>query len=287
MTEESSPDQSPALSDLLADLQRERDELRDGTGPHDRAAARLDELLGRVQAHLEGDVRPAPTGIGLAPHLAEVAQVLAGDLTLDQTLQNVVALAVNSVPGCDFAGVSLLHPGRGIESPAVTDDIVAKSDAIQYELNEGPCIDATWVDATRLIDDTDTDEQWPKFARRASALGIGSLLAAQLDTGRGSIGALNLYAAEPHAFDEESRAIALAFAAHAAIALAAAQREQHLRTAVESRQMIGQAVGMLMERHSLAPGPAFDLLVKASQRSSRKLRDVAARVVELGPGALN
>ena len=157
---------------------------------------------------------------------------------------------------------------------------------MQYELNEGPCLDAIWEESTRLIDDMATDQQWPRFAARASALGVGSLLAAQLDTGRGSIGALNLYAVSPHSFDEESRSIALAFAAHAAIALASGQREQHLRTAVESRQTIGQAVGMLMERHALGPSAAFDLLVSASQRSSMKLRDIATRVVEMGPGTL-
>ena len=86
---------------------------------------------------------------------------------------------------------------------------------------------------------------------------------------------------------EESRGIALAFAAHAAIALAGAQREAHLRTAVESRQAIGQAVGMLMERHRLDSSAAFDLMVSASQRSSMKLRDIAARIVEMGPGALS
>ena len=275
-----------ATDELLAEVRRERAELLESVDLDSRAATRLDTLLQRVEQRLSGP-DPATDASGAAPRLADVARALAADVPIEQTLQNVVDLAVISVPGCDFAGVSLLRPGKSIESPAVTDDIVAKCDAVQYELNQGPCLDAIWDDSTRLIDDMATDDQWPDFARRASALGVGGLLAAQLDTGRGSIGALNLYAREAHSYDDESRSIALAFAAHAAIALANAQREQHLKTAVESRQSIGQAVGILMERHGIAAGPAFDLLVRASQRSSLKLRDVAARVVDAGPSALN
>jgi GAF domain-containing protein len=267
---------------LLADVQRERAELQLEPESSVVRSARLDELLGRVELHLASAGDTSPRGSAAVPYLAEVAQALAADRPIEQTLQAVVELAVDSVPGCDYAGVSLLRPGKSIESPAVTDNLVAQCDAVQYELNEGPCLDAIWDDATRLINDTATDEQWPNFARRAAALGIGGLLAAQLDTGRGSIGALNLYARAPHSYDDESRSIALAFAAHAAIALANAQREQHLRTAVDSRQSIGQAVGILMERHGLGAGAAFDLLVRTSQRSSMKLRDIAAKVVEGG-----
>jgi GAF domain-containing protein len=256
-------------------------------GAESPASARLDAVLSRVEQFICGASVPELQAVGSAPQLADVAQTLAAEAPLEETLARVVALAVATIPGCDYAGISSIRPGKGIDSPAATDDIVLKCDAAQYDLNEGPCLDAIWQEPTRLIDDMATDGQWPRFAARASGLGVGSLLAAQLDTGRGSIGALNLYAVNPHSFTEQSRSIAAAFAAHAAVALASAQREAHLRTAVESRQAIGQAVGMLMERHRLAADAAFDLLVSASQRSSMKLRDIAARVVEMGPGALS
>jgi AmiR/NasT family two-component response regulator len=201
-------------------------------------------------------------------------------------LRSAVALAVRSIPACDYAGVSVLSQDEEITSAVVTDEIVLRCDDAQRELNEGPCVDGGWDGPDRLIADTTAEGKWPAFAARAAEFGVGSVLATRIDSGR-TVACLNLYAKHPNAFDIDSRSVASAFAAHASLALASDQLAQHLRIAVESRQAIGQAVGILMERHKLDPDGAFDLLVRASQRGSVKLRDVAARVVEAGPEALS
>jgi GAF domain-containing protein len=126
------------------------------------------------------------------------------------------------------------------------------------------------------------EQRWPRFARRAAGLGVGSLLAVPLTTPRGTIGALNLYAARPGAFDDDDELTAVAYATHAAIALANAELESNLRTGLATREEIGRAVGILMERHRITASAAFDMLVVASQHSHRKLRDVAAWMNETG-----
>ena len=137
-----------------------------------------------------------------------------------------------------------------------------------------------------MIANTADDDRWPAYSRRLATFGVESLLVTRLDYSRNNVATLNLYAEMPDAFDDKAKELVAAFAEHASLALASDQLEQHLRIAVESRQAIGQAVGILMERHKLDPDAAFDLLVRASQRGSVKLRDIAARVVEAGPDSL-
>jgi GAF domain-containing protein len=132
------------------------------------------------------------------------------------------------------------------------------------------------------IDDLSAETRWPAWTTQAEALGAGSLLACQLATPRDVLGALNLYSTEPHAFDSTAALLLPVLAAQVGIALARVRHETNLRAAIESRQLIGQAVGILMERHRLSPTAAFDLLVKASQASQLKLREIAIRVNETG-----
>jgi GAF domain-containing protein len=128
----------------------------------------------------------------------------------------------------------------------------------------------------------DSESRWPQFAPRAAELGVGSMLVLPLNAPRGTLGSLNLYARATSAFDQDSALIADAFATHAGIALAHAQMESNLRTAMTSREEIGRAVGILMERHRVAATQAFDMLVFVSQRTHRKLRDIAAWVDATG-----
>jgi len=146
----------------------------------------------------------------------------------------------------------------------------------------GPCLQAVWEDRILRVDDFATETRWPGFSARAAALGAGCLLAAHLSSERGSLSALNLYARKPFAFDEQSRTVAVVYAAHATIALEAARLEGDLRAAVETRQGIGQAVGIVMERHNLTAKQAFDLLVRGSQQINIKLRELADVVVATG-----
>jgi len=178
--------------------------------------------------------------------------------------------------------VSWLQDKQPIETIASTDEIATLLDKAQFELGEGPSVESLWDGDTCLIEDMRADTRWPRFAARAIELGIQSLLSCQLPSPRQTSAALNLYAREAGALDGESLAIVQVFAAHASIALTHRRTEAGLRAAIDTRGTIGQAIGVLVERHKVPPERAFDLLVRASQRSHVKLRDLAAYVVDTG-----
>ncbi|HEX2301415.1 MAG TPA: GAF and ANTAR domain-containing protein [Pseudonocardiaceae bacterium] len=143
---------------------------------------------------------------------------------------------------------------------------------------------------TFQIDDMTAEERYPRWTRAvAEQTGIRSSLSLQLftDAEQNSLGALNLYSPEPNAFDDETRAEGLAFAAQAAVALRSAQTEEHLRSGMVTRNLIGMAQGILIERLKITPDRAFGVLSRLSQESNTKLRDVARRLVETGeiPGS--
>jgi GAF domain-containing protein len=132
------------------------------------------------------------------------------------------------------------------------------------------------------VDDLRTDPRWPRFGQRAVAHGVASMMSFQLYARDDNLGALNLYALEPHAFDDEAAHVGALLATHAAVALASTQTEANLRTALLSRDMIGQAKGILMERFKIDQSAAFELLVAVSQHTHRKLRDIAEDLTSTG-----
>jgi hypothetical protein len=219
--------------------------------------------------------------VELARKFAEVAKALAGQESLGTTMDELALLAVAVVPGVESAGVSLARNGK-VETLGATDELVNACDAAQYETGQGPCLDAVWEDRIVLVDDLVTDERWPEFAKRAVELGARSMLACHLSSERGTLSALNMYARTPDAFDDQSKRLSLIYAMHATIALEFARLEGDLRAAVDTRQGIGQAVGIVMERHRLTERQAFDLLVRSSQRLNVKLRELADAVVSTG-----
>ena len=169
---------------------------------------------------------------------------------------------------------------------APTDDVPTVVDAIQYETGEGSCLTAIYEHATHLVDDLATDERWPLFSRRAvEETGVRCMLSFRLFLQGDTLGALNLYSRRPAAFDEHASAVGTVLAAHAAVAMSAArehERAEQLESALQSSREIGMAMGVLMSRDSMSQDEAFDLLRRASQHLHRKLRDVAADVVETG-----
>jgi PAS domain S-box-containing protein len=226
---------------------------------------------------------PAQAPAGLLTELAELAAVLAGQHSTQEVLDQAVQVARHAVPGAEQASISLVDEAGTLYSPSSTGELATECDMAQYQLGEGPCLQALWGDSHVLhIDDLRAETRWPAWTARAQALGAGSLLACQLATPRGSLGALNLYSSRPHAFDPTAAALIPVLAVQVGIALARVHNETNLHAAIESRQVIGQAVGILMERHRLGPTAAFDLLVRASQTSQLKLREVALRVNETG-----
>ncbi|MGH3539630.1 MAG: ANTAR domain-containing protein [Pseudonocardiaceae bacterium] len=143
-------------------------------------------------------------------------------------------------------------------------------------------MDAIYVEQTVRVSDTASEDRWPEFAKRAAQLGVGSMLSFQLYVVGDNLGALNLYNREPDAFDDESEHVGLLFASHAAVAMAGAQRNEQLIRAIGTRDLIGQAKGILMERHKLTAEQAFMLLVRASQATHTKLRDIAEQLTTVG-----
>ena len=216
---------------------------------------------------------------GVMGQIARTLQQDHGDVPA--TLDSITTAAVQTVPGTDWAGVSLVR-GRRVSSEASTDVRVADLDGLQTEAGEGPCLDALRKQETVLVGDFHAERRWPRFAAAAVQLGVGSSLSFQLFTDGDNLGALNLYAAEPFAFDDDAVVVGQVLAAHAAIALAAARQETNLRTAMDRRDLIGQAKGILMERHRLTAAQAFSVLVEASSHTNRKLFDVAEELTATG-----
>ena len=217
-------------------------------------------------------------GIPLAELLGSTVRDLEPGPDLDQTVERIVKAAVATVPGTEFAGISLLAGGQ-MRSIAPTNDLVARLDNLQHELGEGPCVDAAFDRPIYRVAEIATDGRWPRFAAAAAGEGIGSMLGVRLFTTSTNLGALNLYSSRHDAFDEDAEHLADLFAAHAAVALAGSRRQEQLARALRTRDTISTAKGILMERHKINDDQAFHLLVQASQTTNRKLHEVAAWLV--------
>ncbi|MGW0177946.1 GAF and ANTAR domain-containing protein [Nocardia sp. NPDC003345] len=218
----------------------------------------------------------------LAAQLGDLARYLESLDDGEATLQGIVDTAVQTVPGALYAGLSVVARRQAMTTPIASAELVHAVDRAQIELEQGPCLDALYKRHTVALPDTGTENRWPLFAGRAAALGVGSMLSFQLYVVGDDLGALNLYAARPHSFGADSERIGLLFAAHAAVAMAAAQQVSQLKRAIDTRDLIGQAKGILMERHKLTADQAFALLVRASQHTNTKLADIAEYLCHSG-----
>jgi len=224
---------------------------------------------------------PAPANLGeIMGQVARSLQEEHGDV--EGTLRAITHAAVGSVPGTDEAGITLVLDRRKVESRAPTGDLPREIDRAQERLGEGPCLDAVFEQPTVRIRDIGDEDRWPRFTAEAADLGVRSMLSFRLFVTGGKLGALNLYSVHSRAFDEESESIGLVFASHAAIALAGAQHEDQLRAALASRDLIGQAKGILMNQFKLTADQAFQVLVRASTRTNRKLSDIAEELCATG-----
>jgi GAF domain-containing protein len=218
--------------------------------------------------------------------LAEMARTFRDQPDLQTTLQSTVDLAARHLQGRAEVSVTLIHRHQQIETAASTSERAVRADQLQYELDEGPCLDAAWQHETFQIEDLATDQQYPRWSHRvAHELGFRGVVAYQLFTAEDTLGALNVYTEDPHPYESVDRAEGLLVATHAAIALQGARTEQQLSSALLSRNLIGQAQGILMERYQLTAARAFQFLVRTSQDSNTKLVQVAQRVVDTRPDA--
>jgi GAF domain-containing protein len=230
---------------------------------------------------LSGDARRTGAD-GLAAQLARLATSLDAEQDAGAVLDEIVAAAVELVPGAEEASISLVMARRLVTSPYRTGELPGRVDAIQTETGEGPSLDAAFEQQTVRVPDVRDERRWPEFARRAYDAGAGSMLSFQLYVQGDSVAALTLYNRRPGGFDEESEEVGLAFAHEAGQALVGAHDRGDLPLAVASRDLIGQAKGMLMERFRIDGDGAFRVLAQASRSTDRRLRDVAQELVSTG-----
>ncbi len=198
------------------------------------------------------------------------------------TLEGIVEAAVDLIPGVDEGSISLVLGRRKVFSEAASGRLPRAVDALQEETGQGPCLDAAYENETVRVPDMAQEQRWPLFAERAAAAGAKGMLSFQLFVSGQDLGALNLYSYQADAFDDVSEHVGLLFVSHASIAYASISRQTQLAEAVESRLVIGQAQGMLMERYQLDPAQAFAVLVRASRSSNVRLREVAGQLVDTG-----
>lgn len=221
-------------------------------------------------------------GNELAGLFSEFARTVQRQRDPHETLVEIVRAAVALVPGCDDGSISVVLGRRRVTSEAASGELAEVVDSLQEELGEGPCLDSAYQHRTVRVPDMAAEDRWPRFSAAAVAAGARSMMAFQLYVEGDDLGALNLFSRRTGAFDDESEHVGLLFAAHAGVAYAAAQERADLSRRVETRQVIGQAQGILMERHRVTSEQAFAMLVRVSQHRNEKLRQVAQRLADSG-----
>lgn len=200
--------------------------------------------------------------------------------TMAESVEQITAFAAETF-GTPHAGVTLVHErGKRFESAGPTDDIVRRADELQDELDEGPCLEAATVTRFVVSNDLASDLRWPAWGPRAAALGLGSVLSSEVHVGTRRAGALNVYGDRGREFTRTDIETAQVLAAHAAVALAFAEKIEGLTIALDSRTTIGQAQGILMHRYGIDADRAFALLKRFSQTENIKLAQVAQRVID-------
>jgi GAF domain-containing protein len=216
----------------------------------------------------------------LASALADAARSIEGRSSIDETLDAIVRAAQLSIPDIDEVGISIIHRTGRIETRAATGQLVWDLDTIQYELGEGPCVSAMREEPVVVAQDIRHDQRWPRFVPRALTTGLQAQMAVRLYLEEHTLGGLNMYATRNRTIHGDALHAAELFAAHAAIALGHARKEEELHAALHTRKVIGQAIGIVMERYGVDEHRAFQYLVRASSTSNTKLRDIAHEVVD-------
>jgi GAF domain-containing protein len=235
---------------------------------------------------------PQAYGPMLLAGFAELARQLFGSEDLRDTLEQVVKFTAGAVAGCDCASVTLYRHGRVVDTVA-SDATAAELDDIQFASELGPGPEAMQSENPVYVPGLAESRRWPVLAATAAQLGVASAVCHGLFVHRpaqwSALGVFTLYGTAPDAFTDEDREFGSILAVYVAVAVAMAQRrdevdrrEAALHRALSTRDVIGQAKGILMERQKLSPGEAFDLLRRVSQRLNRKLAEVAQEVAETG-----
>jgi GAF domain-containing protein len=219
-----------------------------------------------------------------AVRMADLARTLAHERTLDAVLAEVTAAAVELIPGVDTAGILLVKPRGGFESLATTSELPHQLDILQMTFDEGPCVQAALADTIVRTDDFRTESRWPQYSPAVVDIGVLSGLSFKLYTGERTAGALNLFGFQPRQWEADDESVGSVLAAHAAAAIIATQQEQQLQAALMTRDRIGQAKGIIMERFGVDGVRAFEMLRQLSQEGNIKLVELADRVIDTRHG---
>ncbi|SEH64784.1 GAF domain-containing protein [Mycolicibacterium rutilum] len=220
----------------------------------------------------------------LAERMAELARATAAPRSVEQVLEDVTSTARELIPGADTVGVLLVAKGGTFESLAGTSELPHTLDEIQMKYNEGPCVQAALNEQILRTDDFRTEPRWSQYSAAAVEHGVLSGLSVKLYTAERTAGALNMFGSQPNAFDAEDETIGAVLAAHAAAAILASREGEQLKSAMSTRDRIGQAKGIIMERYGVDEVRAFEMLKQLSQDSNTKLADVAQRVIDTRSG---
>ncbi|WP_183093746.1 GAF and ANTAR domain-containing protein [Nocardioides stalactiti] len=217
----------------------------------------------------------------LSEQISRVARSLASETDTQTTLDLAVHLAVEVVPGCEEAGISVVEAKTRVSTAAASGDLPRAVDRLQHEQGEGPCLSAVREDVLVSVPDVAVEQRWPGWARATVAASeVRSMLCFPLVTHDRRVGALSLCARTPRAFDPTDVQVGRAFATQVALAAAGHQSAASAESALEFHNLIGQAQGILMERFELDAIRALGALRRVSQESNRKLRDVAREIVD-------
>lgn len=216
----------------------------------------------------------------MALRLEQLAAELVDLHDVDDTLEGSLALATRMAP-CDAASVSLRHTGAELETTVASDPVTERAHEVQLDLGEGPCVQAEWEDGVSVVPDATQTQRWPRWAPEAQRLGLSSLLAVRLSTGEQARGVLDLYSYQHRDDDTGDVLAARIIAARVSVAVARAAHERTRWRAIDSRNQIGQAQGILMGRCDLSADAVFTVLRRYSQEQHRKLRAIAQELVDI------
>jgi PAS domain S-box-containing protein len=247
-------------------------------------------LLRLVTTNRPGSATPATGSVDTDSELSRLLSVARADLASELSdeqgpevlLQRIVELTLRWVPGTEHASVARVLDDHTLRTAAASGDTALACDKVQNQTEQGPAFNAIGEHATIRVDDLTQERRWPAFAQRAAETQIRSVLVCELPVTRGAPATLNMYSSQPDAFTAIAELVAPVFAARASIAIGHTDDVHNLRQAIVTRQTIGQAAGILMERHKFTADEAFDRLVTASQNRHIKLREIAAQVVQTG-----
>jgi GAF domain-containing protein len=221
----------------------------------------------------------SPSNPRLGDLMAAAAQTINTPQSLDERVEAVIEATLETVPGFDEVSISLGFSDGPLETRSASSELVETLDALQYEAGEGPCFDAFTQALVVTAPNVRHEQRWPIYVPRAAQAGVTAQMALPLRDGENVRGALNLYSTTDEGIHPEAVDIATLFATHVALALGWARTHEQLGSALATRKMIGQAVGLLMERYQINEEKAFAFLVRVSSTGNIKLRDVADELV--------